>query len=66
MEDTRVPKMVFNAKPGGKSEVGTPRLRWMDDVEADIKGVKRLIIKEQDGKEWSAILREAKAELKGP
>jgi hypothetical protein len=40
----------------------------MDDVEADIKalGVKRWRIKAQDRKEWSAILGEAKATLKGP
>jgi hypothetical protein len=43
MEDTCLPKMVFNAKPDGKRGVGRPRLRWLDDAEADIKalGVKR-------------------------
>jgi hypothetical protein len=42
-------------------------MRWLDDVEADIKtlGVKRWRIKVQARKEWSAILREAKAKLKG-
>jgi len=40
----------------------------LDDVEADIKalGVKRWRIKTQDRKQWLAILREAKAKLKGP
>jgi hypothetical protein len=68
MEDTSQPKMVFDAKPEGRRGVGRPRLRWLNDVEADIKalGVKRWRIKEQDRKEWSAILREAKAKLKGP
>jgi hypothetical protein len=37
MEDTRLPKMVFNAKPEGRRGVRRPRLRWLDDVEADIK-----------------------------
>jgi hypothetical protein len=64
----RLPKMVFNAKPEDRRGVGRPRLRWLDDVEADIKalGVKRWRIKAQDRKEWSAIVREAKTELKGP
>jgi hypothetical protein len=68
MEDTCLPKVVFNAKPEGRRGVGRPRLRWLDDVEADIKalGVKRWGIKAQDRKEWSAILREAEAKLKGP
>jgi hypothetical protein len=60
--------MVFNAKPEGRRGVARPRLRWLDDVEADIKvlRVKRWRIKAQDRKEWSVILREDKAELKGP
>jgi hypothetical protein len=34
MEDTRLPEMVFNAKPEGRRGFGRPRLRWLDDVEA--------------------------------
>jgi hypothetical protein len=52
-------KKVFNAKPEGRRGVGRPRLRWLNDVEADIKalGVKRWRIKAQDRKKWSAILK---------
>jgi hypothetical protein len=59
--------MVFNAKPEGRRGVGRPRLRWMDDVEADIKAlvVKRWRIKAQDRKEWPAIVRDTKNKLKG-
>jgi hypothetical protein len=68
MEDTRLPKTVFNAKPEGRRGVRRPKLRWLDDVEADISalGVKRGRIQAQDRKEWSEILMEAKTELKGP
>jgi hypothetical protein len=67
MDDTCLPKMAFNAKTEGRRGIGRPRLRWLDDVEADIKalGMKRWRIKAQDRKEWSEILREAKTKLKG-
>jgi hypothetical protein len=67
-EDSRLPKMIFNTKPDGKRGVGRPRLRWLDDVEADMEalGIERCRIKTQDRKKFSAILREAKAKLKGP
>jgi hypothetical protein len=43
-------------------------LGWLDDVEADIKtlGIKIWRLKAQDREEWTVILREAKAKLKGP
>jgi hypothetical protein len=57
MADTRLPKMVLNAKPEGKGAVGRPRLRWVDGVEADIKalGIKRWINKAQDKKSGRQI-----------
>jgi hypothetical protein len=64
MEDICLPKMVSNAKPEGRRRVGRHRLRWLDDIK--VIYVKRWRIKAQDNKEWSAILREAEAELKGP
>jgi hypothetical protein len=35
MEDTRIPKIIFNTKPEGRRGVGRSKLRWLDDVEAD-------------------------------
>jgi len=45
-----------------------PRLRWIDDVEDDLRklGVKRWRTKASDREEWASIIREAKAKLKGP
>jgi hypothetical protein len=59
MEDSGLQKMVFNAKKKGRCGVGSPRLRWLNDIEADIKamGIKIWRIKAQDRKNWSAILR---------
>jgi hypothetical protein len=28
---------LFNGKPGGRRRTGRPRLRWIDDVEADLR-----------------------------
>jgi hypothetical protein len=61
MEGTRIPKIIFNTKPEGRRGVGRPKLRWVDDIEADIRRLKA-----QDRKEWTDILREAKTKLKKP
>jgi hypothetical protein len=66
VEEISLPKIVFNAKPEGRYVVGRPKLRWLDDVEADIKaqGVTRCKIKAQGRQELPAALRVAKAKLK--
>jgi hypothetical protein len=68
MEDTCLPKMVINTKPEDRRKFGGPKLRWLDDVEADIKtlGIKRWRLRAQEIKEWTIILREAKPKLNGP
>jgi hypothetical protein len=60
--------MAFNTKLEGTRGAGRPRLRWLDEVEADIKplGIKRWRLKAKDRKQCTVILREAKAKLKGP
>jgi hypothetical protein len=61
-------KKVFVSKPEGRRDIGRPKLRWLDDVEDDIKalGIRQWRIKSQDRNEWTAIKREAKVKLKGP
>ena len=54
MEENRVPKKVLCSKPEGSRSVGRPRLRWLDDVEADLKelGVKSWKKKAKDRVKW--------------
>jgi hypothetical protein len=66
-EETRTVK-IFEEKLGGRRGRGKPRLRWIDDVEDDLKnmGIKRWTIKALDRDDWASIIKEAKAKLKGP
>ena len=68
MNETRSVKKVFEGKLEGRRGRGRPRLRWIDDVEDDLRklGVKRWRVKALDREEWASIIREAKAKLKGP
>jgi hypothetical protein len=68
MNETRDVKKIFEEKLGGRRGRGRRRLRWMDDVEDDLRnmGIKRWRIKALDIVEWGSIIKEAKAKLKGP
>ena len=68
MNDTRLPRMILNAKLDGRRKVGRPRLRWIDDVQADLRkiGITNWWKKAVDRGEWMAVKREAKVKLKGP
>jgi hypothetical protein len=50
-----------------EKEKGRPRLRWMDDVELDLRNmaVKRWRRRALDRTEGAAVMREAKLKLKG-
>lgn len=37
MKEQRIPKKILHAKPEGRRSAGRPRLRWLDDVEADLR-----------------------------
>jgi hypothetical protein len=67
MNETRTVKKIFEKKLGGRRGRGRPRLRWIDDVEEDLRniGIKRWRIKALDKAQWASIIKEAKAKLKG-
>ena len=37
IEETRIPKKMLHSKLEGSRSAGRPQLRWLDDVEADLK-----------------------------
>jgi ribosomal 50S subunit-associated protein YjgA (DUF615 family) len=67
MDDSKLIKRVLDGKPGGRRTIGRPRLRWLEEVEKDLKRLKvwGWRWKAVDRQEWANILKEAKA-LRGP
>jgi hypothetical protein len=68
LNETRSVKKIFEGNLEGQRGRGQPRLRWINDVEDDLRkfGVKRWRTKALERKEWASIIKEAKAKLKGP
>jgi hypothetical protein len=68
MNETRFVKKIFEGKLGGRRSRGRPKLRWINDVEDDVRklGVKRWRTKALEREEWASIVKEAKANIKGP
>jgi len=61
MNKTRSVKKIFEGKLEGRRGRGPSRLRWINDVEDDLRKlfVKRWRTKALDREEWASIIREA-------
>jgi hypothetical protein len=68
MNETRSVKKISEGKLKERRSRGRPRLRWINDVEDDLRkpGVKRWRTKALEREEWASIIKEVKAKLKGP
>jgi hypothetical protein len=68
INEIRTVKKIFEETLGGRRGRGRSRLRWIDDVEEDLRnmGIKRRGTKVLDRVEWASVINEAKARLKGP
>ena len=59
MNEIRSVKKVFEGKLEGRRGIGRPRLRWINDLEENLRqlGVKRWRMKALDREEWASITR---------
>jgi GTP1/Obg family GTP-binding protein len=63
MEDNAMPKRMLKGRLYSKRRKGRPRMRWLDDVESDLKNleVKGWKEKMSDREQWRLVVEEAKA-----
>jgi hypothetical protein len=72
MNEARIVKKIFEGNLEGRRGRGRPRLRWINDVEDDLRmlGVKRwrrkALERERERQERAFVIKEAKVKLKGP
>jgi hypothetical protein len=67
MNQGRIFMKIFENKPEGSRRMGRPRLRWLEDVENDLREmkIKRWRQKAVGREEWVSVIKGAKA-LRGP
>jgi hypothetical protein len=67
MSEGRVYKKLYMSKPEGRSSVGRPKVRWLDDVEEDLIMMRISGWRGKDRRrdEWKSVLRKVKV-LQGP
>jgi hypothetical protein len=65
MEDTRMPKRVMKEKVYTRRKRGRPKVRWLDDVQEDVRemGIEGRRRKAQDRDQWRRRAQEAKAHV---
>ena len=63
MDQARIVKKIFESKPEGSRRRVSPRMRWLEDVQKNLRQmkVKRLRQKVVDREEWASTIMEAKA-----
>jgi hypothetical protein len=63
MEDIVMPKRMLKGRLYSKRRKGRPRMRWLDDVDSDLKKmeVKGWKEKMRDREQWRLVVEEAKA-----
>jgi hypothetical protein len=63
MPEERVVKTIFTGQPGGSRRKGRPRLRWVDDMEEDLKkiGIRGWRRMAEDREGWRQAIAEVHA-----